>query len=51
MTKNQRREQLRKIQRAVDDYYSNRPTIRDELVAACHNAFELLIEKEGQGGE
>lgn len=37
-----RKEQQRKIQRAIDDFYSNRPTERDSLGAALQNAFEAL---------
>lgn len=46
MTESSRREQCRKIQRALIDYYIDRPRLRDELYSACTMAFEALIEKE-----
>jgi len=46
MTESSRREQCREIQRALIDYYIDRPHLRDELYSACTMAFEALIEKE-----
>ena len=46
MTDSNRREQCREIQRALIDYYIDRPRLRDELYKACTAAFEALIEKE-----
>jgi hypothetical protein len=40
------REQCREIQRALIDYYIDRPHLRDELYKACTAAFESLIELE-----
>lgn len=45
MSEKARREQLKYIQRAIDEYYWSR-SIRDELGVACQRAFELLIESE-----
>ena len=45
MSEKQRREQLKMIQRAIDDYWGNRP-ICDELGVACQKAFETLIKAE-----
>ena len=44
--KHNRREQCREIQRALIDYYIDRPRLRDELYKACTAAFEALIELE-----
>ena len=47
MSEKQRREQLKMIQRAIDEYYGNR-LCRDELGVACQIAFELLIKKDAE---
>ena len=46
MTEHNRLEQCREIQRALIDYYIDRPRLRDDLYKACTAAFEALIEKE-----
>jgi len=46
MTEHDRREQCCEIQRALIDYYIDRPRLRDDLYKACTVAFEALIEKE-----
>lgn len=45
------REQCREIQRALIDYYIDRPRLRDELYKACTEAFEALIEEERKTNE
>ena len=51
MTETNRREQCREIQRALIDYYIDRPRLRDELYKVCTAAFEALIEKERKANE
>ena len=45
MSEKARREQLKYIIRAIDNYYWN-ARVRDALGVACQKAFELLIESE-----
>ena len=51
MTETNRLEQCREIQRALIDYYNDRPRLRDDLYRACTVAFEALIEKERKANE